>query len=170
MIRFCCPPTGTSWLAAALTQLGTDSSGDRPCQTAPRAVPRAWHIGTRHSLQKKRRDSRSDASSRACLHRQSKEIAARERAAAFTVLGMGTILTAAPAQAQTYDPRYPVCMQVYSRDGSLIGCGYTSMAECAASASGRAAQCFANPYFARTDRRASRRAYRRLQGPQRHLR
>ncbi len=86
------------------------------------------------------------------------------------LLGMGTILTAALAQAQTYDPRYPVCMQVYSRDGSLIGCGYTSMAECAASASGRAAQCFANPYFARTDGRASRRAYRRLQGPQRDLR
>jgi hypothetical protein len=79
------------------------------------------------------------------------------------LLGMGIILTAAPAQAQTYDPRYPVCMQVYSRDGSLIGCGYTSMAECAASASGRAAQCFTNPYFARTDRRASRRPYRRLQ-------
>jgi len=39
------------------------------------------------------------------------------------LLGMGTILTAAPAQAQTYDPRYPVCMQVYSREGSLIGCG-----------------------------------------------
>ena len=30
------------------------------------------------------------------------------------LLGMGTILTAAPAQTQTYDPRYPVCMQVYS--------------------------------------------------------
>ena len=86
------------------------------------------------------------------------------------LLGMGTILTAAAAQAQTYDPRYPVCMQVYSRDGSLIGCGYTSMAECAASASGRAAQCFANPYFVRTDRRTSRRAYWRLQGPQRDLR
>ncbi len=39
------------------------------------------------------------------------------------LLGMGTILTAAPAQAQTYDPRYPVCMQVYSREGSFIGCG-----------------------------------------------
>jgi Protein of unknown function (DUF3551) len=72
------------------------------------------------------------------------------------------ILTAAPAPAQTYDPRYPVCMQVYSREGSLIGCGYTSMAQCVASASGRPAQCFANPYFARTERRASRRAYRRL--------
>src|SRR5258706_5299188 len=58
------------------------------------------------------------------------------------LLGMGTILTAAPAQAQMYDPRYPVCMQVYSRDGSFIGCGYTSMAQCAATASGRAAQCF----------------------------
>jgi hypothetical protein len=77
------------------------------------------------------------------------------------LLGMGTILTAVPAQAQTYDPRYPVCMQVYSRDGSFIGCGYTLMAQCAASASGRAAQCFANPYFARTDKKASRRAYRR---------
>src|SRR6266403_2657987 len=74
------------------------------------------------------------------------------------LLGMGTILTAAPAQAQMYDPRYPVCMQVYSRDGSFIGCGYASMAQCAASASGRAAQCFANPYFARTDKKASRRA------------
>ncbi len=39
------------------------------------------------------------------------------------LLGMGTILTAAPAQAQTYDPRYLVCMQVYSREGSFIGCG-----------------------------------------------
>jgi Protein of unknown function (DUF3551) len=80
------------------------------------------------------------------------------------LLGMGAILAVAAAQAQTYDPRYPVCMQVYSRDGSFIGCGYTSMAQCAASASGRAAQCFANPYFARTDRQASRGAYRRQQG------
>src|SRR5260370_11966929 len=36
MIRFCCPPT-----VRALTQLGTYSSGDRPCQTVPCAVPRA---------------------------------------------------------------------------------------------------------------------------------
>jgi hypothetical protein len=77
------------------------------------------------------------------------------------LLGMGMIVTAVPAQAQTYDPRYPVCMQVYSREGSLIGCGYTSMAQCAASASGRPAQCFAIPYFARTERRASRRVHRR---------
>jgi len=55
------------------------------------------------------------------------------------LLGMGTILTAALAQAQRYDPRYPVCRQVYSREGSFIGCGYTSMAQCTASASGRAA-------------------------------
>jgi Protein of unknown function (DUF3551) len=80
------------------------------------------------------------------------------------LLSVGTILTVAPAEAQTYDPRYPVCMQVYSREGSFIGCGYTSMAQCAASASGRAAQCFANPYFARIDKKASRRAYLRRQG------
>ena len=80
------------------------------------------------------------------------------------LLGGATILAAAPTQAQTYDPRYPVCMQVYSREGSFIGCGFTSMAQCAASASGRAAQCLANPYFARTDKKAARRAYRRRQG------
>ena len=77
------------------------------------------------------------------------------------LLGMGTILAAVPARAQTYDPRYPVCMQVYSRDGSFIGCGYTSLAQCAATASGRAAQCFANPYFAHAHKKTPRRAHSR---------
>jgi Protein of unknown function (DUF3551) len=72
------------------------------------------------------------------------------RAQPWTILlGVGTISAAAPAEAQMYDPRYPVCMQVSTIDGSSTGCGYSTMAECAASASGRAAQCFANPYFAR---------------------
>ena len=30
-----------------------------------------------------------------------------------TVLAVGTILFAAPARAQTYDPNYPVCLQIY---------------------------------------------------------
>jgi hypothetical protein len=74
----------------------------------------------------------------------------------WAILVIGAILAALPAQAQTYDPRYPICMQVYSIDGSAIGCGYTSMAHCKASASGRAAQCFANPYFAGGPRRRMR--------------
>jgi hypothetical protein len=74
---------------------------------------------------------------------------------------IGAALAAVPVHAQTYDPRYPVCMQVFSIDGPAIGCGYTSMAQCKASASGRAAECFANPYFAGAGRKASVRASRR---------
>jgi hypothetical protein len=77
------------------------------------------------------------------------------------ILMIGTMFAVAPARAQTYDPRYPVCMEVYSIDGSSIGCGYTTMAQCAASASGRAAQCFANPYFAGTNRKAPASSKRR---------
>ncbi|BAL77233.1 DUF3551 domain-containing protein [Bradyrhizobium cosmicum] len=51
-----------------------------------------------------------------------------------------------PAAAQTYDPRYPVCMEVYTIDGSSIDCSFTSIAQCAATASGQSAQCYANPY------------------------
>jgi hypothetical protein len=39
---------------------------------------------------------------------------------------------AAPAQAQTYDPRYPVCLQVYDDMVHFyFECSYTSMAQCA---------------------------------------
>ena len=64
-------------------------------------------------------------------------------------IGAATTLMAAPAQAQTYDPNYPVCLQVYQ--GSMVDyyfeCGYTSIAQCQASASGRSAQCVVNPYY-----------------------
>ena len=60
---------------------------------------------------------------------------------------------AAPARAQTYDPKYPVCLQTYGRGGSNIACRYTSLAQCRLSASGRAAQCLTNPYFAARGRR-----------------
>jgi hypothetical protein len=66
------------------------------------------------------------------------------------VLAMVTIAAAltVPARAQTYDPNYPVCLQTYGIDGGTIECGYTSLAQCSATASGRAAQCITNPYFA----------------------
>jgi uncharacterized protein DUF3551 len=83
------------------------------------------------------------------------------RRAARAILVIGAVAAALPARAQTYDPRYPICMQVFSIDGPAIGCGYTSMAQCKASASGRAAECFANPYFAGAGRKASVRARRR---------
>jgi hypothetical protein len=70
------------------------------------------------------------------------------RIPALAILTFATILTAAPARAQTYDPAYPVCLQVYGIGGGYIECGYTSLAQCNASASGRAAQCIINPYYA----------------------
>lgn len=57
-----------------------------------------------------------------------------------------TLMMGLPVRAQTYDPRYPVCLQVYFPDNS-IQCGYTSMPQCRAAASGRAAECLINPYF-----------------------
>ena len=56
------------------------------------------------------------------------------------------LFAAVPAAARTYDPRYPVCIEVYTIDGSTIDCSFTSIAQCAATASGQAAQCYANPY------------------------
>ena len=62
-------------------------------------------------------------------------------------LALGTIGMTMPAQAQTYDPSYPVCLQIYQgMVDYYFECRYTSMAQCAASASGRAAQCVVNPY------------------------
>jgi hypothetical protein len=69
------------------------------------------------------------------------------RRLALAVLAMATLAPAAPASAQTYDPSYPVCLHVYGRI-SYYECRYTSMAQCDGSASGRAAQCMVNPYFA----------------------
>jgi hypothetical protein len=70
------------------------------------------------------------------------------RIPALAILMIATVLAAAPARAQTYGTDYPVCLQVYDIDGGYIECGYTSLAQCNASASGRAAQCIINPYFA----------------------
>ena len=52
-----------------------------------------------------------------------------------------------PAAAQTYGSDYPVCLHVYG-PLSYYECRYTSLAQCTLSASGRAAQCVHNPYFA----------------------
>ena len=67
------------------------------------------------------------------------------RILAFAILTMAIVLPAGAGRAQTYDPAFPVCMFVVKIDG---GCSYYTMADCAASASGRGLQCFANPYYA----------------------
>jgi uncharacterized protein DUF3551 len=62
----------------------------------------------------------------------------------------GTMLTGVPAYAQTYDPHFPVCMKAIAATGGgeYNDCTFTSLTQCAASASGRSAQCLINPYFA----------------------
>ena len=73
---------------------------------------------------------------------------------AFAILALGIGLIATPVQAQMYDPNYPVCMQVYGElEGERMDCIFTSLAQCAASASGRPATCLVNPYYARSSRR-----------------
>jgi len=67
--------------------------------------------------------------------------------AAAAILG-SVIPSATPARAQTYDPRYPVCLQIYQGFADYyFECGYTSIPQCQMSASGRAAQCVINPYY-----------------------
>ncbi|NOJ47071.1 DUF3551 domain-containing protein [Bradyrhizobium archetypum] len=78
------------------------------------------------------------------------------RLSACTILTIGTMLAAVPGRARTYDPNYSVCLQTYAIGGGSIDCRFTSLAQCAASASGRAAQCYNNPYFAQRDRKPSR--------------
>jgi Protein of unknown function (DUF3551) len=67
------------------------------------------------------------------------------RILALTILALGAVSATAPARAQTYDPNYPVCMQVFG-PLNYFDCRFTSIPQCQATASGRAAQCVVNPY------------------------
>jgi hypothetical protein len=63
---------------------------------------------------------------------------------ALAILTIAATLAAPSARAQTYGGSYPFCLR-WERS---YDCSYTSLAQCNASASGRTAQCFINPYFA----------------------
>jgi hypothetical protein len=67
------------------------------------------------------------------------------RIPALAILATLTVSTAVPARAQTYNPDFPVCLQVYGRF-AYIECAYNSLEQCRWSASGRAATCIINPY------------------------
>ncbi|MEK9281411.1 MULTISPECIES: DUF3551 domain-containing protein [unclassified Bradyrhizobium] len=77
------------------------------------------------------------------------------RCACLILVAIGALLVSSHAHAQTYDPRYPVCMQIYGPVGYL-DCRYTSLQQCRYLAVGRSAACLENPYFTQrkpTDRR-----------------
>jgi hypothetical protein len=67
------------------------------------------------------------------------------------IMTVGALLTAAPSHAQTFDPRYPVCMHVYSGanegGGEWYDCSFTSLPQCRTTASGRSASCDLNSYY-----------------------
>jgi hypothetical protein len=65
---------------------------------------------------------------------------------ALLTLTAASMLTASNASAQTYSGA-PVCLHVYG-PASYYDCRFTSIAQCNATASGRAAQCVVNPYMA----------------------
>jgi hypothetical protein len=68
--------------------------------------------------------------------------------AGLMILTMGIALAGGQARAQTYAPGYPVCMHVVPwGGGAYYDCSFYTMAQCNASASGRAAQCDLNPYY-----------------------
>ncbi len=71
------------------------------------------------------------------------------RSLALALVAIATVSLAGQAEAQTYDPAYPVCLQIYQGGMTdyYFECAYTSMPQCQASASGRAAQCVVNPYY-----------------------
>lgn len=66
----------------------------------------------------------------------------------LAILTIFAALTAsAPAKAQTFGGNYPVCIQMYLRDGARnIECSYNTMEQCQATASGLSATCLLNPY------------------------
>ncbi|MFT4120960.1 DUF3551 domain-containing protein [Bradyrhizobium sp.] len=69
------------------------------------------------------------------------------RSALLGFVAAGLILASGHARAQTYDPDYPVCMQIYGPVGYL-DCRYASLQQCRFLAVGRSASCLENPYFA----------------------
>jgi hypothetical protein len=62
-------------------------------------------------------------------------------------LALGAVAST-PASAQKYDTTSPVCKTNYRWGGEDTDCGYTSLAQCRATAAGLGAICFDNPYYA----------------------
>ena len=63
------------------------------------------------------------------------------------IVGTAMALAASPAWAQRYDPSYPVCMEQYGSDGSVMNCFFTSMEQCKGSSQSMAGICLNNPYY-----------------------
>lgn len=67
------------------------------------------------------------------------------RAALFALLTIAGVsaLGASPASAER---SYPYCMRTFGPTGH-VECDYSSLQQCKASASGRAAECYRDPFY-----------------------
>ncbi len=68
------------------------------------------------------------------------------RRAHLALIAVAQLSAGGLAHAQTYDPSYPVCMQIYGPVG-YFDCRYGSLEQCKYLAVGRSASCVVNPYF-----------------------
>ena len=83
------------------------------------------------------------------------------RILALAILAIATVSAMSSARAQTYDPKYPVCLKViHMCGGEHFECAYASLAQCALSASGLSAQCIVNPHHTGATRRPEERDWR----------
>jgi len=66
----------------------------------------------------------------------------------WAILTIAAISAMPSARAQTYNPRYPICMKIIQDfAGERYECAYDSMEQCAARASGLGATCVVNPFY-----------------------
>jgi len=77
------------------------------------------------------------------------------RVLVFAILTIVAVSANSSARAQTYNPRYPVCMKVVEMfGGERYECLFTSLEQCYQSSIGLGATCVTNPYYGgRPDRR-----------------
>jgi Protein of unknown function (DUF3551) len=85
--------------------------------------------------------------------------------AGLAILTMSIALAGGQARAQTYNPRFPVCMAVVPWGGGVYyDCSFYTMDQCRASANRQ--MCSLNPYYAGATapvRRNNRRYYRQVE-------
>jgi hypothetical protein len=76
-----------------------------------------------------------------------------------TLIALALICSCETAHAQAWDSRYPVCMVIYG-PFAHNDCRYMTLEQCRPLASGRAAQCVENPFFAGPEDGSKRRLRR----------
>jgi hypothetical protein len=70
------------------------------------------------------------------------------RIPALAILALAVIAMTSPTRAQTYNPRYPICLKVIQNfGGERYECAYDSIEQCRQGQGGLPAMCVVNPYY-----------------------